>query len=435
MQSKQMSTYHISSGIKVIIGKFFIYKLFSTIIFSCIFVLAPLSILKMTSNEALAYSFFVIFGIGNLIGVFPAGRLMDKHGRRPVFIAVAGGQLICLLLLGLALLTDMSLVFLGLLLLLGMVFEAGTLIDVVGGDISSPGEQGKVIGMLVLAGSLGMTIGPFIGGGLSDLIGGFRLPPLISTWMIFAVLASVPLVCIISIHTEPKKIAKKLDEYYPQICEDYPSEASEKARLKGKLAQTATTRQVLKRRFLRVLFAVTISITIPRTAVVSLLAIVLTQRGYCNTLIGMAFTVMGIGTLIASYPVGFIADKAGYKPVLILAFLVAIVTAPAIFICSSLWLMYVFLLLFGMSFGGTMCLGPIIITDIAGPAKRMQLMALVRMVARITGIAAALLAIYVNSNFGWQFVGYVVMVAMLVTLPFIFSISGKNMEKIKKRSS
>jgi DHA1 family tetracycline resistance protein-like MFS transporter len=124
-------------------------------------------IVRRYSSEALMVSMItVIYAAGQFVAAPLMGKLGDRYGRRPVLLLSILGQGLGYLVFGLG--GSLWVLFLGRLMggiTGGNLSTAGAYIA----DVSSPGERSKNFAMIGTAWSLGLIIGPAVGGLLGTL--------------------------------------------------------------------------------------------------------------------------------------------------------------------------------------------------------------------------------------------------------------------------
>jgi len=414
-----MST-KIPSLIRKNMMKLSIYRFFTIASFETIFILAPLSILKITENEALTGLYIVFFSIGNLLGILPTGILMDKYKRCPILILGAIGQIISLLLLSSALSLGSLSGFMIALIIFGMASSISTFSGIAGADMYPPDRKAESIGILGVAGSIGMIIGPLMAGTLLDLAKGFSHNPLVITWLFPIGIVVIALVSIMLVSPDPKDIAENQENFFPELKGKIL--VNQKKSTDSIVSQLRNIKRFLKFYPLKVSLIVGICFTVVRISIITILAVVLIKRGYSSTITGTMLTAMGIGMFLSSYPSGLLGDKFGRKKMLILSLCLALITILPIFASSSLPLMFVSLILLGAAFSLSLNMSQSIIIDITNPSERATISATLQTINSFTRIAFAPLASYVMGNFGWSYVGYIGGVSLILAFPFVFKL-------------
>jgi len=400
--------------------KLFVYRLLTVANFPIMDILAPLSILKITGNESLVGLYVVFFNIGHLVSFLPTGILMDKYKRCPILIIGAIGQIISLLLLSLTLSLGSLGGFMIALIIFGMAGAIAVSSNIAGADMYPSGHKAESIGILGVAASIGLIIGPVMAGTLLDLVRGFSHTPLVITWLFPIGIVAIALISMMLISPDPKDIAENQRDFFPDLKEELLIDQKKSA--DSMISQLRNIRRFLKFYPLKVSLIASICFTIVSTSIITILAVVLIKKGYSSTIAGVMLTGMGIGMFLSSYPSGLLGDKFGRKRMLVFSLCLALITIPPIFISSSLPLIFVFLALLGATYSLSLNMSQSIIIDITNPSERATISATLGTISSFTRIAFAPLASYVMGNFGWSYVGYIGEVSLILAFPFVFKL-------------
>jgi MFS family permease len=154
-----------------------------------------------------------IFLVASGLTAVPAGRLMDRHGRRPV---IAGGYLFAAAGCGLtALATNLGstpLVILGF-ALTGSASGIALLIRTAAGDMYPPERRARGISYVLFGSVFGAILGPAVFG---PLFAGHHMTAdaLTVPWLAAGAISLVALCLVMLVRPDPKRIAELLDPHH-----------------------------------------------------------------------------------------------------------------------------------------------------------------------------------------------------------------------------
>ncbi|MCC7352291.1 MAG: MFS transporter [Anaerolineae bacterium] len=380
--------------------------------FETIFVLGALSAERLAGSDRLyGLSLMTPFALGQLLVALPAGRWMDRWGRRSVLLAGAVVEAVSLLVLGLALFAGWPGIFVAGLLLLGLGSGAAQLVYVVGGDLYPPHCRGEGLSLMATFSSVGVVAGPYIVGFVGDAAERLGSDPILAPWFVASLIVAAVAWVIAGLHPDPLDVSRAPGRYYEGL-----------ARLAGDPANAAPARALP--RLLRLYpIAATVLITVcfqgVRMSIVPLLTFILRARGYSLTIGATMVAAMGFGMILASYPAGRIGDRWGRRRPLLGATLIALACTVAVPLTGSLPLMFAALVILGAAFVTVLNMGRAVITDVTRPAERATTLATTSVAVGVAVIVFPTVAAYVREIWGWQHVA--ILGAVLLSIVFILA--------------
>jgi MFS family permease len=173
-----------------------------------------------------------IFLVASGLTAVPAGRLMDRHGRRPV---IAGGYLFASAGCGLtALATNLGstpLVILGF-ALTGSASGIALLIRTAAGDMYPPERRARGISYVLFGSVFGAILGPAVFG---PLFAGHHMmaDALTVPWLAAGAISLVALCLVMLVRPDPKRIAELLDPHHGEAPPEPPAPIGEILRRPG----------------------------------------------------------------------------------------------------------------------------------------------------------------------------------------------------------
>ncbi len=249
-------------------------------------VIAPWLIARNIGMGALGWMSFA-FSLGNLIASPLAGSLVDRWGRRPVLL-IGLISIVCVNVATVYVTTFETFVVLR--FVLGF-FNAGIMPAALAAtaDIAPEEHRAQWIGYVTSGVSIGLIIGPTIGGGLYDAYG-FAMPFLVS-----AGLALIPVILTMTVVPETRpviaaNITRRLDDGFMDVIRNPP-------RPLGILAV-----------LLLIDFMLEFNWIASEPAMISQLY---TQHNYTASMFGIVVGIFGATTVLSQMLIGGISDRVG----------------------------------------------------------------------------------------------------------------------------
>jgi MFS family permease len=385
--------------------------------FETIFVLGALSAQKLTGTDQLfGLSTTTAFALGQLLVSLPAGRWMDRFGRKPILVTGALGEAGALMFIGLVLLGRWPGLFLFGLFMLGLGSGAAQLVYLIGGDLYPPDRKAEGLGLMTTFASMGVIGGTYLVGFVGDAAEWIDLDPVITPWFFASiVVASVALV-MAGMQPEPLEVARNPGIYFGN--NNIPVNPTERSKDKS----IRSLRELLRIYPIAASIGITVCFQGVRMSIVPLLTYILRARGYSLLLGATMVAAMGFGMILVSYGVGRFGDRWGRKKPLIIAAAVGLVCAVAIPLLESLPLMFAALMIMGGAFVTVLNMTRAILTDVTRPQERGTVMAMSMVAVGLAVITFPTLASYILANWGWSLIsllGACLMILVFILLSFL----------------
>jgi DHA1 family multidrug resistance protein-like MFS transporter len=269
-----------------------------------------------------------VFSITFLAALFFSpvwGRISDKHGYKRILMLTGYGISISIFLMGFA-------------SSVGQLFFFRMIMGIVTGFIptsiafissQTPKEiAGKTLATLQTGTVSGGLLGPLIGGLIVDFVG-FQYTFVITSAFI-AVAATLVTVCV----KEQKKTEKQLKKVY---------------------SRKEVFLKITQSPLLFMSMVLSLIIQTANFSIQPILALYVNELNHganIALLAGLAFSVTGLGNLLATRRWGNLGDKIGYEKVILLLLILASVFFIPQAMVSSLWQLIILRFFFGMALGG-----------------------------------------------------------------------------------
>src|SRR5262249_9024617 len=252
-------------------------------------------------------------GASRFLVSYAIGGVADGYGRR---IAVVLGLLFGLagaLGTGLSVISGSFPLFLASILLFGAGVSAGYQLRVAAVDMYPPRGRARGLGF-VLTGSLFGALGaPFLITAAQTWSGPVGLDPLALTWFLVPAVIVPGIGLVLAVHPDPKEIAADLGRYHPGYSPPPPVQAVDGARptavlrwLRGPRPQSALAASLAAQGTMSMIMAFT--------------SLALEHHGHPLPVISVAVTIHVVGMFGFSLPLGWLADRAGRRTVMVLGF-------------------------------------------------------------------------------------------------------------------
>ena len=190
---------------------------------SCLFQLAAalnsLTFVGVTGVEGLLGLGPALFLISSSAAALPAGRAMDRYGRKPVIVAGATLSAFGCLLIALATRTDSTVAVIAGFVLMGAAGAVALLIRTAAGDMYPPERRARGISYVLFGSVFGAILGPVV---FSPLVSGrdIALESLTMPWLAGAVISLVALTIALFVTPDPKRIAEVLRSHERDVPND-----------------------------------------------------------------------------------------------------------------------------------------------------------------------------------------------------------------------
>jgi MFS family permease len=246
---------------------------------------------------------------GRTVALIPVGMIIDRFGRKP---ALLGGPI---LIACASLLAATTLAF-PLLLLAQFLTGVGSSMwqtsrEIVAVDVVQPGQRGRMMSGFMGTSSVGLALGPVLGGIVSDLFG-FR-----SVFWVYGLIALATFAISLRIR-----------------------ETSSRPQSRRSLLNLGSVKEV------EPYFRVTYVVLIVNTFVAMMRGALITsmvplyvgvQLGYSSTQVGTIFGVYGLVNFLMIAPTGLLLDTRGRKAVVVPSTLIAAAVFALFPLASQMW--------------------------------------------------------------------------------------------------
>ncbi len=255
---------------------------------SVVLVFGVVAVVDLTGRERWGGAFLALFNVAAAVSAVTVGRLMDRAGRRAGlslgYVALGAGGIGA----AVAVSETSAWALIAMALPLGAGFGAGQLGRVAVADMYPSEQRGRLIGVVVAAGTVGAIAGPPVVAGIEA---GFdsRVAP----WFLVPTMAAIGLVAVASLSPDPRDLAARESV-----------ESTRPRRSPGQLLRLRPFRAAL------------VAIGVAQTAMVAVMGVtpvVLDDRGGSSLEIALVLSVHMAGMFAVAPVVGYLLDRFGRR--------------------------------------------------------------------------------------------------------------------------
>lgn len=316
---------------------------------------------KLSGDERLAGLPGMVLQIGGALMAYPAGRFMQRHGRRPgLFMGFSLGAL-AMLTGGLAIAGSNFYLFL---LALAMMGASRGVIDqgrYAAADAQPLEQRARAISTVVFASTIGAVGGPALVAPLGNFVGSLGLEPLAGPMLGGSLLLAIgSLIIFLFLRPDPRDLARVIAGQHFD---------SQHAPLPGELRPFADIMRIpgYQLAVIAMIFGQVVMVM-----VMGVTSLHMSHHDHGLGDISLVFAAHTLGMFGVSFVTGFVTDRLGRPATIVLGALTLI--AGALLAPVSLLTPWIALALFLVGLGWNMCYigGSSLLSDTLAPSERGQ---------------------------------------------------------------
>ncbi|HEX6988343.1 MAG TPA: MFS transporter [Bacillota bacterium] len=383
--------------------------------------LASIVMLRLTGAAWAVSLPSAVMQLTGALAAVPAGRMMDRRGRRPGIalamilgavaftLAAAGDGLGSLLLFGVGVVVA------------GVANGIAQLVRSAASDLYPPALRARGVGRVVAGGAVGAVVGPLLVPALAPLAGDVDRLTTVLPWMAAAVLYLVGLGLAVGLRPDPRDIGRLLaqggdDAGTPGASG--PSSTAEQASSGGVMPRSPA---VLFR--LAPVRAASLTHVVMQAVMALVMAAgsaVMSLHGHALGTISVIMTAHFLGMFAFAGPIGGLCDRIGRRPVLALGSLVTALGGVVfpLSLANSLIAGAAFTAV-GLGWSLAFVAATAVLTDVAQPEERSALLGSNDLLTRMGAVVGSLASGTVFALGGPAVTGLIVLAASLAPLPWV----------------
>ena len=369
--------------------------------------IAPIMIVRLSGTDALLGFAVASIGISKFLAAYPIGQVTDRYGR------IAGlllGNAVCVigsLVLGLAVLIwSLPLLIAGL-LIFGVGVAGTQQLRLAAADMYPPNRRAEGLGYVLTGSLIGALLAPALVATAQAVAPSVRMEPAALVWLLVPIVLVPCMLLVAQVRPDPKEIASHLGRYYPGYV---PPPAPPAA---GALP-APSVRTWLREYPKLVAFSASAIAQGTMSLMMALTSVTLAHHGHELSAISLSVGIHVIGMFGFSLPLGWLADRAGRRTVLLAGLVVLAAGAILVPVSDEYWLATLGTFLVGVGWSGASVAASALIADTTEPALRGRAIGLNDSFAAAGAIAFPLLGGPLAAAFGLMTAG---VVAAALTVP------------------
>jgi len=293
--------------------------------------------------------------------------------------------------------------FLGGMVLMGIANSAVQLGRFAAAEVNKPEHRGQAISNVVIGGTVGSIIGPFVAGPAGNLVGGWGIDELAGAYLVAAVLFVIGAIVVFTgLRPDPREIGKQVAEKYPET--------------------------LIKHKHVRGL----LEIFRQPAALVALLSMVLGQMVMVLVMVITSLHMRGhnhnlsdISAVIASHTFGMyafsifsgrLADKWGRGTVILIGSATLVIACIAATISPDVLPLGVALFLLGLGWNFCFVGGSTLLADQLSPAERARTQGFNDLLVGLASALGSLESGFIFASLGYNMMAYVSATIALIPL-------------------
>ena len=378
--------------------------------------LAPVMIVRLSGTDALLGFAVASLGISKFLAAYPVGQVTDRYGR------IAGlllGNSVCLvgsLVLGISvLLWSLPLLIAGL-LVFGIGIAGSQQLRLAAADMYPPNRRAEGLGYVLTGSLIGALLAPALVAAAEAAAPSLRVDPAALVWLLVPVVLVPCMLLVTQVKPDPKEIASNLSLYYPGYVAPVGT-----VRPAGAQDTPPSVIAWLREYTKLVAFSASAIAQGTMSLMMALTSVSLSHHGHELSAISLSVGIHVVGMFGFSLPLGWLADRAGRRVVLLGGMFVLAAGAVIVPASAEYWIATLGTFLVGVGWSGASVSASAIIADTTEPAQRGRAIGLNDSFAAAGAIAFPLLGGPLAAVFGLMTVGYI---AAALTVPVMLLAAG-----------
>lgn len=358
---------------------------------------------ELSQNSSWAGVPTAVYLLAGAFSAFIWGYVFDAIGRR--------GGLVSGLILGVlgsgvtfyAIAVHSFPVFLGGMVMMGIANAAVQLGRFAAAEVNRPEHRGRAISNVVIGGTVGSVIGPFVAGPAGGIVGSWGIDELAGAYLVALILFGIAAVVVfVGLRPDPREIGKEVAEKFPET-----------------VSGTGAVRNVLE--ILRQPAALVAVISMVLGQMVMVLVMVITSlhmRGHNHGLpdISMVISSHTFGMYAFSIISGRLADRWGRGPVILTGSATLIIACIAATISPDVMPLSVALFLLGLGWNFCFVGGSTLLADQLSPLERSRTQGFNDLLVGLASALGSLESGFIFASLGYNMMAYVS--AAFALIPF-----------------
>lgn len=310
-------------------------------------------------------------------------------------------------------------------ILMGIANSAVQLGRFAAAEVNKPEHRGRAISNVVIGGTVGSVIGPFVAGPAGNLVNTWQIDPLAGAYLIAAILFAIAAVVVfIGLRPDPREIGKEVAEKFPETITTVLIKRSAGS------SQSESKRSIIE--IFRQPAALVALISMVLGQMVMVLVMVITSlhmRDYNHGLPDISAVIAShtFGMYAFSILSGRLADSWGREKVILSGAITLVIACIAATISPDVLPLGVALFLLGLGWNFCFVGGSTLLADQLSPLERARTQGFNDLLVGLASAFGSLESGFIFASLGYNMMAYVsAVVAIIPIIVVIVWMAGKN---------
>lgn len=293
--------------------------------------------------------------------------------------------------------------FLAGMVLMGMANAAVQLGRFAAAEVNKPEHRGRAISNVVIGGTVGSVVGPFVAGPAGAIVGPLGIDELAGAYLVAAVLFAIgALVVFFGLRPDPREIGKQVAEQFPETVSASGEVRSVFQILRVPAAQVAVVSMVLGQMVMVLVMVITS----------------LHMRGHDHGLTDISIVISShtFGMYAFSIISGRLSDRWGRGPVILAGSATLVVACLAATISPDVLPLGVALFLLGLGWNFCYVGGSTLLADQLSPPERARTQGFNDLLIGLASALGSLQSGFIFASLGYDMMAYVSAAVALIPL-------------------
>ena len=361
---------------------------------------------ELSQNSSWAGVPTAVYLLAGAFSAFMWGYVFDAIGRRNGLTAGLGMGVIGSSVTFYSIAIHSFPLFLFGMVLMGIANAAVTLGRFAAAEVNKPENRGRAISNVVIGGTVGSVIGPFVAGPAGSLVGSWGIDELAGAYMVAAVLFAIGAVVVFTgLRPDPREIGKQVAEQFPETLIKHKHVRGLLEIFRQPAALVALSSMVLGQMVMVLVMVITS----------------LHMRGHNHGLTDISAVIAShtFGMYAFSIISGRLADRWGRGVVILIGSSTLIVACITATISPDVLPLGVALFLLGLGWNFCFVGGSTLLADQLSPAERARTQGFNDLLVGLASAAGSLESGFIFTSLGYNMMAYVSAAVALIPLAVV----------------
>lgn len=344
-----------------------------------------------------------IYLLAGAFSAFMWGYVFDAIGRR--------GGLVTGLIFGVigsgiafyAIAIHSFMIFLGGMILMGIANSAVGLGRFAAAEVNRPEHRGRAISNVVIGGTVGSVVGPFVAGPSGAIIGSWGIDELAGAYLVSLILFAIAAVVVfIGLRPDPREVGKEVAEKFPETVSSEGAARSVIQIFKQPAAFIALVSMVLGQMVMVLVMVIT--------------SLYMNDNNHDLTDISLVLSSHTFGMFAFSIISGHLVDRWGRGPVIVTGSATLVLASLAATISPDVLPLGIALFLLGLGWNFCFVGGSTLLADQLSPLERSRTQGFNDLLVGLASAFGSLGSGFIFASFGYNVMAYISAAGALIPL-------------------